>query len=65
MSNKVTKKTNLTQNLEQEVIDMEKELEKIKEAHEKGNIDPLTNLRIKNLKSTKISAKMPKKLSEK
>jgi hypothetical protein len=44
---------------------MEKELEKIKEAHEKGNIDPLTNLRIKNLKSTKISAKMPKKLSEK
>ena len=65
MSNKVTKKTNKTQNLEQEVIEMEKEYEAIKEAHSKGNIDALNNFRIKNLKSTKISAKIPKKLSEK
>jgi len=65
MSNKVTKKTNKTQNLEQEVIEMEKEYEAIKEAREKGNIDVLTNFRIKNLKSTKLSAKIPKKLSEK
>ncbi len=65
MSNKVTKKTTKTQNLEQDVIEMEKEYEAIKEAHEKGNIDALNNFRIKNLKSTKISAKMPKKLSEK
>ena len=65
MSNKVTKKTNKTQNLEQEVIEMEKEYEAIKEAHAKGNIDPLNNFRIKNLKSTKISAKIPKKLPDK
>ena len=65
MLNKVTKKTNKTQNLEQEVIEMEKEYEAIKEAREKGNIDVLTNFRIKNLKSTKLSAKIPKKLSEK
>ena len=65
MSNKVTKKTNKTQNLEQEVIEMEKEYEAIKEAHSKGNIDPLNNFRIKNLKSTKISAKIPKKLPDK
>ena len=65
MSNKVTKKTNKTQNLEQEVIEMEKEYEAIKEASEKGNMDVLTNFRIKNLKSTKISTKIPKKLSEK
>ena len=65
MSNKVTKKTNQTLNLEQEVINMEKELEKLKEASEKGNIDVLTNLRIKNLKSTKLSTKIPKKLPDK
>ena len=64
MSNKVTKKTNKTQNLEQEVIEMEKEYEAIKEASEKGNMDVLTNFRIKNLKSTKMTTKIPKKLSE-
>ena len=65
MSNKVTKKTNKTQNLEQDVKEKEKEYEAIKEAIEKGNIDILTNFRLKNLKSTKVSTKVPKKLSEK
>ena len=65
MSKKVTKKTNKIQNLEQDVIEQEKEYEAIKEAIEKGNIDILTNFRLKNIKTTKNSTKIPKKLSEK
>ena len=64
MSNKINKTTNKTKNLELDVKDKERELEALKEALEKGNLDILNNLHI-NLKSTKNSTKVPKKLSEK
>ena len=65
MLHKINKKTNKTQNLELDVKEKELEYEAIKEAIEKGNIDILSNLQMKNLKSTKNSTKIPKKLSEK
>ena len=65
MSNKNHQKNLKSKNLELEVKDKELEYEAIKEAIEKGNIDILSNFNIKGLKSSKYSAKIPKKLSEK
>ncbi len=65
MSNKNNKKSNKTKNLELDVKEKEMEYEAIKEAIEKGNIDILTNFHMKNIKITKNSTKVPKKLSEK
>ena len=65
MSKKVIKKTNKTQTLELDVKEKELEYQAIKEAIEKGNIDLLSNLQMNNIKSTKMSMKIPKKLSEK
>ena len=53
-------------NLENEVKDQEKELEAIKEALEKNNMNALNNLQIKNIpKSSRFSGKLPKRLTEK
>ena len=60
MSNKISSK-----NLELDVKEKELEYEAIKEAIEKGNMNILSNFNIKNIKSTKFSTKIPKKLSEK
>jgi hypothetical protein len=65
MSKKFIKKTNKTQNLEIDVKEKELEYQAIKEALEKGNIELLSNLHLNNIKSTKMSTKIPKKLSEK
>ena len=65
MSKKVIKKTNNIQNLEIDVKEKELEYQAIKEAIEKGNIELLSNLHMNNIKSTKMSTKIPKKLSEK
>jgi hypothetical protein len=62
MLHKNNKKTNKTQNLEIDVKEKELEYEAIKEAIEKGNIDILSNFQLKNIKSTKNSTKIPKKL---
>ena len=52
--------------LEKELKEQEKELEAIKEAFEKNNMNALNNLPIKNLpKTSRFSAKVPKRLSEK
>ena len=52
--------------LEKDLKEDEKELEAIKEAVEKNNMNALHNLPIKNLpKSSRLSARIPKKLSEK
>ena len=52
--------------LEKELKEQEKELEAIKEAFEKNNMNALNSLPIKNMpKSSRFSAKVPKKLSEK
>ena len=52
--------------LEQELKEDEKELEAIKEALEKKNMNALHTLPIKNLpKTSRLSAKIPKRLSEK
>ena len=65
MSNKNHQKNLKSKNLELDVKDKELEYEAIKEAIEKGNINILSNFNIKGLKSSKYSAKIPKKLSEK
>ena len=65
MSNKISSKNNKTKNLELDVKEKELEYEAIKEAIEKGNMNILSNFNIKNIKSTKFSTKIPKKLSEK
>ena len=65
MSKKVIKKSNKTQDLEVDVKEKELEYQAIKEAIEKGNIDILSNFNMNNLKSTKVSTRIPKKLSEK
>ena len=66
MSNKNQQKNAKTRNLEQDVKEKELEYEAIKEAIEKGDINLLSNFKSKGLKaSTKFSAKIPKKLSEK
>ena len=52
--------------LEKELKEDEKELEAIKQALEKNNMKALNNLPIKNIpKSRRLSAKVPKKLSDK
>ena len=49
--------------LEKELKEQEKELEAIKEAFEKNNMNALNSLPIKNMpKSSRFSAKVPKKL---
>ena len=65
MSNKIHQKNSKTKNLELDVREKELEYEAIKEAIEKGNINLLSNFNLKGMKSTKFSAKIPKKLSEK
>ena len=65
MSNKIHQKNSKTKNLELDVKEKELEYEAIKEAIEKGNMNILSNFNIKGLKSSKLSAKIPKKLSEK
>ena len=62
---KISSKNNKTKNLELDVKEKELEYEAIKEAIEKGNMNILSNFNIKNIKSTKFSTKIPKKLSEK
>ena len=66
MSNKIQQKNSKTKNLELDVKEKELEYEAIKEAIEKGDINLLSNFNIKGLRaSSKFSAKIPKKLSEK
>ena len=59
------KQASKTTNLEDEIKEQEKELALIKEAVEKGNMKALNPLNIKVPKTTRPSAKIPKKLSEK
>ena len=63
---KTTKNWKKTDNLENEVREHEKELEAIKEALEKNNMNALNNLQIKNIpKSSRFSGKLPKRLTDK
>ena len=63
---KYNKKGKKIDNLENEVKEQERELEAIKEAFQKNNLNALNSLPIKNLpKSGRFSAKAPKRLSEK
>ena len=63
---KTTKNWKKSDNLENEVKDHEKELEAIKEALEKNNMNAINNLQIKNIpKTNRYSAKVPKRLTEK
>ena len=63
---KTTKNWKKTDNLENEVKEHEKELEAIKEALEKNNMNAINNLQIKNIpKTNQYSAKIPKRLTEK
>ena len=63
---KTTKNWKRSDKLEKELKEDEKQLEAIKEAFEKNNMNVLHNLPIKNLpKTSRLSAKIPKKLSEK
>ena len=59
------KQASKTTNLEDEIKEQERELALIKEAVEKGNMKALNPLNIKVPKTTRPSAKIPKKLSEK
>ena len=63
---KIIKKGKKIDNLENEVKEHEMELKAIKEAFEKRNFNALNTLPIKNLpKSGRLSAKAPKRLSQK
>lgn len=63
---KTTKKVKKIDNLEKEVKEHERELQAIKEAFENHNINALTTLRMHNIpKSSRLSAKPPKRLSSK
>ena len=63
---KTTKKVKRIDNLEKEVKEHERELKAIKEAFESHNINALNTLRMQNIpKTSRLSAKPPKKLSSK
>ena len=63
---KTTKNWKKADNLENEVKEHEKELEAIREALEKNNMNAINNLQIKNIpKTNRYSAKIPKRLTEK
>ena len=63
---KTTKKIKRIDNLEKEVKEHERELKAIKEAFESHNINALNTLKIQNIpKSSRISAKPPKRISSK
>ena len=63
---KTTKKAKKIDNLEKEVKEHERELKVIKEVFENHNLNALNTLRIQNIpKTSRLSAKTPKRLSNK